>query len=215
MHPSGWQFQFEGLVVENLEWSCQKSRYHHHNVYNTWQYPTANQPFQHQTLELSSYLAPLWDRGLIHPSCNETLQLLQLKTPACILTNNKARVWAFEKLCRGEFPSNARVATFLSTISWCQASVHHVAGATILPSDFASGNARKCDNSTCQVCSFIQHTKDSVVLCASVQSILVGKAKLHFTRKSWHLACAPSPDLEHTYAHYSRHIILPRSWLTF
>ncbi|CAH3140408.1 unnamed protein product [Porites lobata] len=82
------------------------------------------------------------------------------------------------------FPSNARVPTFLSTISRCQASVHHVAGATILPSDFASGNARKCDNSTCQVCSFIQLTKDSVVLCASVQSILVGKAKLHFTRKS-------------------------------
>ena len=169
--------------MDHHKWSCQKSRYHHHNVYNTWQYPTANQPFQHQTLELSSYLAPLWDRGLIHPSCNEALQLLQLKTPACILTNNKARVWAFEKLCRGEFPSNARVATFLFTISRCQASVHHVAGATILPSDFASGNARKCDNSTCQVCSFIQHTKDSVVLCASVQSILVGKAKLHFTKK--------------------------------
>ena len=119
------------------------------------------------------------------------LAAMQLKTPACILTNNKARVWAFEKLSRGEFPSNPRVATFLSTISRCQASVHHVAGATILPSDFASGNARKCDNSTCQVCSFIQHTKYSVVLCASVQSILLGKAKLHFTRKSC-LAWPPS-----------------------
>ena len=100
-------------------------------------------------------------------------------------------MWAFEKLCGGEFPSNPRVAIFLSTISKCQASVHHVAGATILPSDFASGNARKCDNSTYQVCSFVQHIKDSVVLCASVQSILLGKAKLHFTRKSC-LACPPS-----------------------
>lgn len=97
------------IIMDHHKWSCQNSRYHHHNVCNTWQYATTNQPFQHQTLQLSSYLAPLWGRGLIHPSCNETLQLLQLKTPACILTNNKACVWAFEKLCCGEFPWNPRV----------------------------------------------------------------------------------------------------------
>ena len=104
--------------------------------------------------------------------------IIQSKTPACILTDSKPCVQSFEKLCRGEFSSSPRVATFLSTVSRYQASVHHVAGAAMLPSDFASRNAPKCDNPTCQVCSFIQRTEDSVVLCTSVQSILSGTAKL-------------------------------------
>ena len=67
--------------------------------------------------------------------------IIQSKTPACILTDSKPCVQSFEKLCRGEFSSSPRVATFLSTVSRYQASVPHVAGAAILPSDFASRNA--------------------------------------------------------------------------
>ena len=112
--------------------------------------------------------------------------IIQSKTPACILTDSKSYVESFEKLCRGEFSSSPRVATFLSAVSTYKASVRHVAGAAILPSDFASHNAPECDNPTCQVCSFVQHTKYSVVFRASVQGILSGTAKLPFTsRVAW------------------------------
>ena len=138
--------------------------------------------------------------------------IIQSKTPACILTDSKPCVQSFEKLCPGEFSSSPRVATFLSTVSRYQASVHHVAGAAMLPSDFASRNAPKCDNPTCQVCSFIQRTEDSVVLRASVQSILSGTAKLPFTtRAAWLTLQAECPDLRRTHAHLTQGHALPRS----
>ena len=67
--------------------------------------------------------------------------IIQSKTAACILTDNKPCVQPFEKLCRDEFSSSPRVATFLSIVTRYQASVRHVSGAAILPSDFASRNA--------------------------------------------------------------------------
>ena len=138
--------------------------------------------------------------------------IIQSKTPACILTDSKPCVQSFQKLCHGEFSSSPRVATFLSTVSTYQASVHHVAGSAILPSDFASCNAPKCDNPTCQVCSFIQHTEDSMVLCASVQSILSGTAKLPFTtRAAWLALQEECPDLQRTHAHLTQGHALPRS----
>ena len=60
---------------------------------------------------------------------------------ACILTDSKPCVQAFEKLCRGEFSASPRVSTFLSVVNRFQASVRHLSGAAILPSDFASRNA--------------------------------------------------------------------------
>ncbi|KAJ8349610.1 hypothetical protein SKAU_G00247400 [Synaphobranchus kaupii] len=57
---------------------------------------------------------------------------------------------AFEKLCRGEFSASPRVSTFLSTASRFQVSVRHVAGAAILPSDYASRNPPECDDMACQ-----------------------------------------------------------------
>ena len=138
--------------------------------------------------------------------------IIPSKTPACILTDSKPCVQSFEKLCPGEFSSSPRVATFLSPVSRYQASVRHVAGASMLPSDFASRNAPKCDNPTCQVCSFIQRTEDSVVLCTSVQSILSGTAKLPFTtRAAWLALQAECPDLRRTHAHLTQGHALPRS----
>ena len=67
--------------------------------------------------------------------------IFQSKTAACILTDSKPCVQPFEKLCRDEFSSSPRVATFLSIVTRYQASVRHVSGAAILPSDFASRNA--------------------------------------------------------------------------
>ena len=131
--------------------------------------------------------------------------IIQSKTPPCILTDSKPCVQSFEKLCRGEFSSSPCVATFLSTVSRYQASVRRVAGAAILPSDFASRNALECDNPTCQVCSFVQSTKDSTVLRSSVQSILSGTAKLPFTsRAAWVAPQAECSDLRRTYAHLTQ-----------
>ena len=77
--------------------------------------------------------------------------LIQSFKKACILTDSTPCVQAYEKLCRGEFSASPRVSTFLSVVSRYQASVRHVSGAAILPSDFASRNAAACENETCQV----------------------------------------------------------------
>ena len=81
--------------------------------------------------------------------------LIQSVKKACILTDSKPCVQADEKLCRGEFSASPRVSTFLSVVSRYQASVRHVPGAAILPSDFASRNAAACENETCQESIFI------------------------------------------------------------
>ena len=83
-----------------------------------------------------------------------------------------------------------------------QASVRHVSGAAILPSDFASRNAAACENETCQVCSFISQTRDSVVRVVSVQDILQGNVRLPFTSRPASLAVqSECPDLRRTHAH--------------
>lgn len=64
--------------------------------------------------------------------------LIQSSKKACILTDSKPCVQAYEKLCRGEFSASPCVSTFLSVVSRYQASVRHVSGASILQSDFAS-----------------------------------------------------------------------------
>ena len=113
---------------------------------------------------------------------------IQSVKKACILTDSKPCVQAYEKLCRGEFSASPRVSTFLSVVSRYQASVRHISGAAILPSDFTSRNAAACENETCQVCSFISRTRDSVVRAVSVQDVLQGNVHLPFTsRPAWWL----------------------------
>ena len=107
--------------------------------------------------------------------------IIQSNHNACILTDSKPCVQAFEKLCRGEFSASPRVSTFLSVVSRFQASVRHVSGSAILPSDFSSRNAPLCQDNTCQVCSFIHRTEESVVRQASIQDILNGNVRLPFT----------------------------------
>ena len=64
--------------------------------------------------------------------------LIQSTKKACILTDSKLCIQAYEKLCHGEFSASPRVSTFLSVVSRYQASVRHSSGTAILPSDFAS-----------------------------------------------------------------------------
>ena len=128
--------------------------------------------------------------------------LIQSQHKACILTDSKPCVQANEKLCRGEFSTSPRVSTFLSTVSRYQASVRHVAGSAILPSDFASRNAPACEDQSCQVCSIVQRLEGSVVRRVPIQDVLNGREKLPFTsRPAWLSIQSECTDLRRTHAH--------------
>ena len=70
--------------------------------------------------------------------------ILQSAHHACILTDSKACVQAYEKLCRGSFSASPRISTFLSTVSRYQASVRHIRGIHNLLSDFGSRHPIEC-----------------------------------------------------------------------
>lgn len=128
--------------------------------------------------------------------------IIQSANKTCVLTDSKPCVQAFEKLCRGEFSASPRVSTFLSTASRYQTSIRHVAGSSILPSDFASRNARECDDPTCQICSFVRFAEESTVRQANIQDITDGKSRLPFTsRGAWNVIQAECPDLRRANAH--------------
>ena len=128
--------------------------------------------------------------------------IVQSSKKACILTDSKPCVQAYGKLCRGEFSASPRVSTFLSTVSRYQASVQHVAGAAILPSDFASRNALPCDDIACQVCSFVNSAESSVIRRTTTEDILSGATRLPFTsRAAWLSIQSECADLRRTRAH--------------
>ena len=128
--------------------------------------------------------------------------IVQSSKNTCVLTDSKPCVQAYDKLCRGEFSASPRVSTFLSVVSRYQASVRHVSGSAILPSDFASRNAPPCEEESCQVCSFILRTKESVVRMSSVQDVLDGNVRLPFTsRPAWLAIQSECPDLRRTHSH--------------
>lgn len=83
-------------------------------------------------------------------------------------------VIAYDKLCRGEFSASLRVYTFVSTAtcSRYQVSARHIAGAAILPSDYSSRNSAKCKEATCQICSFVSQSIESVVHTTSLSDII-------------------------------------------
>lgn len=127
--------------------------------------------------------------------------IIQSTQQACLLTDSKPCVQAFEKLCRGEFSASPRVTSFLSTVSRYQVNVRHLAGSANVPSDFSSRNAPECNEPRCQICCFIALTEDSVVRSTSVQDIR-GLSRLPFTtRSAWAQIQSECPDLRRTHAH--------------
>ncbi|KAJ8400992.1 hypothetical protein AAFF_G00389490 [Aldrovandia affinis] len=83
-----------------------------------------------------------------------------------------------------------------------QVLIRHVAGAAILPSDFASRNAPECESPTCQVCTFIRTTADSVVRQVTAEGVMRGAQKLPFTNRSaWLALQSECSDLRRTCAH--------------
>lgn len=90
---------------------------------------------------------------------------------ACVLTDSKPCIQAYGKLCRGEFSASPRVSTY-NSYSRFLVSVQHLSGAANVVSDFASHNAPNCEERNCQICPFVTHTKNSVVMDISVQDII-------------------------------------------
>ena len=128
--------------------------------------------------------------------------IIQSTKQACVLTDSKPCVQAFEKLCKGDFSSSVRVSTFLTAVSRYQVSVRHLSGSANLPSDFASRNAPECDTPNCQICSFVAMFEESVVHYTSVQDIIEGSVKLPYTsRAAWRASQAECSDLRRVHSH--------------
>ena len=83
----------------------------------------------------------------------------------------------FQQASRSEFSAGSRVSTCLSTANTFQDTIQHVAGAAILPSDFASRNAPDCDDLSCQVCTFVKRTEESVARLTTAEDVLSGRTK--------------------------------------
>ena len=80
--------------------------------------------------------------------------------------------------------------------------LRHVSGAAILPTDFSSRNAPACDDPSCQICSFVNTTAQSVVQRVTTEDIEEGRANMPFTtRTSWFAIQQDSPDLRRSHAH--------------
>jgi hypothetical protein len=128
--------------------------------------------------------------------------IVQSSNKACVLTDSKPCVQAYEKLCRGEFSTSPRVLTYLSTASQYHVSIRHVSGASILPSDHASRNAPDCFESSCQICSFVRQSETAVVRPVNITKFTNGSARFPYTNRSaWFQIQSECSDLRRTHAH--------------
>ena len=132
--------------------------------------------------------------------------IIQSKHRTIVLTDSKPCVDAYNKLLKGQFSSNARLSTYLSTISRHHVLVRHLAGTANLPADFASRNPVSCDSpESCATCNFATDLDTSVVMSVSTADILSGSASLPFVnRKAWAKTQSESYDLRRTRAHLTQ-----------
>ena len=105
--------------------------------------------------------------------------IIQSEHQTTVLTDSKPCVQAFAKTQKGEFSTSPRVATFLSICHRFQVAVQHIAGAQNLLSDHQSRNPAQCEDSSCQICRFIEEIEESVVRTISAVDIISGKIKHH------------------------------------
>ena len=119
-----------------------------------------------------------------------------------ILTDSKPCVQAAEKLSRGEFSTSARLSTFLSSVSRYNATLNHISGHSNLVSDFSSRHPLNCTSDSCQVCSFLKKSSESVVCNLSTEDVLKGNIPLPFTnRLAWRDIQLENPDIRQTITH--------------
>ena len=128
--------------------------------------------------------------------------IVQSRNTTQVLTDNKPCVEAYQKLLRGQFSSNARLSTYLSSVSRHHVIIQHLSGNSNIPSDFASRNPVECSDPKCQICNFSRSIDESVVRGLTVQDVIEGRQQLPFTsRKAWLLTQSECRDLRRTRAH--------------
>ncbi len=119
-----------------------------------------------------------------------------------ILTDSRPCVQSWNKMCRGEFSTSARVATFLSTLAQFHVELQHLKGSANLPSDFQSRNPPECASKSCQICKFVSEIGDSVVRRLTVEDILAGRARVPYSnRGAWREIQQACHDLKRVFAH--------------
>jgi hypothetical protein len=128
--------------------------------------------------------------------------IIQSRHRATVLTDSRPCVQAYEKLCRGEFSSSARVLTFLSTIANFGAALLHIKGDLNATADFSSRNPAECDDNSCQICKFMNEQSSIPVRSISVQEALSSLTIEHYiTRAAWKDLQRSDKDLRRLYAH--------------
>ena len=128
--------------------------------------------------------------------------IIQSEHKACILTDSRPCCQAHEKFCRGEFSTNPRVATFLSTVTRYQVSIRHIAGINNSLSDFGSRNTTECNSDNCKICSFINELSDCVVRNINIPDLIAGRSRIpYMSRNAWHETQQECPALRRTHAH--------------
>ena len=123
-----------------------------------------------------------------------------------VLTDSKPCVQAWTKMCRGEFSTSARIATFLSSLSEHNMELHCISGKMNLPSDFHSRNPQECDaKSSCQICKFVDDNDDASVRAVTAEEILSGHADMPYSnRNAWKALQLECSDLRRVHAHLSK-----------
>ena len=127
------------------------------------------------------------------------------KYPLQVLTDSRPCVLAYQRLCQGQFSASARVSTFLSCISAYNVFICHIAGTANSSSDFSSRHPQECNDSSCEICKFVQDTAGSVVNAVTISDIIAGSAQLPFLNKNaWKAAQQNCPDMRRAFAHLTQ-----------
>ncbi len=122
--------------------------------------------------------------------------------PLLIFTDSKPCIQAHNKLLRGHFSASARISTFLSCLSEYKVSLSHIKGPENTISDYGSRHPVQCNDSSCQICTFVNELMDSVVRPVNIKDILDGTSRMPFLNKqAWKSAQQECHQLRRTVAH--------------
>ena len=122
--------------------------------------------------------------------------------PLVVLTDSKPCVQAHNKLLRGHFSASARISTFLSCLSEYNIKLSHIKGSDNVLSDFGSRNPQRCNETSCQICKFVEELTDSVVRPVDVKDVMNGSARMPFLNaNAWKSAQQECHELRRTAGH--------------
>ena len=128
--------------------------------------------------------------------------IVQSNEQSHLVTDNKPCVQAYQRMCRGQFSNSSRVTAFISTVARYQVTISHTSGVNIPLTDFNSRNPVDCHDSSCQICKFVEETRNSVIRAISVQEVLSGKCAMPFiNRPAWLASQRECPHLRRVHAH--------------